>query len=142
MEEIDLAAANPKPLIGWSLKAGARGELVLYLEYVCSGEGSGSLTLAIPSASHPSARRRTGAMDCTVLTRFRDNRHGDSGLRVAWRVCTGMQAVDKRYEVVVLSGEVAGQGYLELRICGHPMLLGMHTRLIDRGRVKVVAGEC
>lgn len=56
MEEIDLAAANPKPLIGWSLKAGARGELVLYLEYVCSGEGSGSLTLAIPSAAiHPLA---------------------------------------------------------------------------------------
>ncbi len=48
MEEIDLAAAEPKPLIGWSLKAGARGGLVLYLEYDEPGEGSGSLKLAVP----------------------------------------------------------------------------------------------
>jgi hypothetical protein len=49
MEDIDLDAAVPKPLIGWSLKAGARDELVLSLEYSVSGESSGSLTLAIPS---------------------------------------------------------------------------------------------
>ncbi len=48
MEEIDLAAAEPRPLIGWSLKAGARGGLVLYLEYGEPGQGAGSLTLAIP----------------------------------------------------------------------------------------------
>ena len=49
MEEIDLAASEPKPLIGWALKTGARGDLVLRLEYGCPGEGSASLTLAIPS---------------------------------------------------------------------------------------------
>jgi hypothetical protein len=48
MEEIDVASAEPQPLIGWSLKAGARGGLVLYLEYGEPGEASGSLTLAIP----------------------------------------------------------------------------------------------
>jgi hypothetical protein len=49
MEEIDLDAAEPKPLIGWSLKAGARDDLILSLEYGVSGEGSGLLTLAVPS---------------------------------------------------------------------------------------------
>ncbi len=49
MEEIEFAPAEPKPLIGWSLRAGARDGLVLCLEYAAFGEGSGMLTLAIPA---------------------------------------------------------------------------------------------
>jgi hypothetical protein len=49
MEEIDLAAEEPKPLVGWSLKAAPRGGLVMYLEYAEPLNGLGSLTLAIPS---------------------------------------------------------------------------------------------
>jgi hypothetical protein len=48
MEEIDLDAAEPMPLIGWSLKAGARDELVLCLEYGVPGQRSDLLTLAVP----------------------------------------------------------------------------------------------
>jgi hypothetical protein len=48
VEEIDVATSEPQPLIGWSLRVGARGGLVLYLEYGEPGDGSGSLTLAIP----------------------------------------------------------------------------------------------
>jgi len=48
MEEIDLTAAEPKPLVGWSLNADARGGLIMYLEYAEPFNGLGCLTLAIP----------------------------------------------------------------------------------------------
>jgi hypothetical protein len=49
MEEIELAADDPKPLVGWSLRTAPCGGLVMYLEYAEPLNGLGSLTLAIPS---------------------------------------------------------------------------------------------